>query len=190
MKYIITETQYKILSESLEFDKIYKETYPKMFRSVCMKYADGDYELADEFCQIGYIRVYEKLHTFRGEGSLEGWIRLVLSSSILDELRKRKSMNVSLSNFESDDDYVDILNIPDDEDYDDTLYMGKYSEKDIRNAIKSLPDKYRFVFYQYYFNKKTHPEIAKMMGIKPMSSRSQLSRAKDRIKEYLEKLDR
>ena len=88
MKYIITESQYKIIKESVEFEKIYKDTYPKMFRSVCMKYAKGDRDLADEFCQLGYLKVYDKLHTFRGEGSLEGWVRIVITRTILTELTR------------------------------------------------------------------------------------------------------
>ena len=55
MKYIITESQYKLLTETIEFDKVYKETYRNMFRSVCMKYAKGDYDLASDYC----VRLFE-----------------------------------------------------------------------------------------------------------------------------------
>ena len=83
MKYIITESQYRLLTETINFDEVYKQTYRNMFRSVCMKYAKGDYDLASDYCQLGYLRVNDKLSTFKGEGSLEGWIRRVISTTIL-----------------------------------------------------------------------------------------------------------
>jgi RNA polymerase sigma factor (sigma-70 family) len=186
MKYIITESQYKIIKESVEFEKIYKDTYPKMFRSVCMKYAKGDRDLADEFCQLGYLKVYNNLHTFRGEGSLEGWVRTVITRTILTELRGTKSIQMV-----SDFDYErnDIADEPE-TNFDGSDFMGKYSEQDIKNAINMLPKGYKFVFVQYFYNDKSHKEIAEMLGINEASSRSQLAKAKKKIKDYLENLKR
>jgi RNA polymerase sigma-70 factor (ECF subfamily) len=68
--------------------------------------------------------------------------------------------------------------------------MGKYSEQDIKNAIDTLPDGYKFVFVKYFFNDKSHKEIAKALGIDAGTSRSQLLKAKRKVKDYLEKLNR
>jgi RNA polymerase sigma-70 factor (ECF subfamily) len=68
--------------------------------------------------------------------------------------------------------------------------MGKYSAKDIRNAIETLPEGYMFVFYQYFYNNKSHREIANMLGVNEVTSRSQLSKAKKKVKDYLENLKR
>ena len=87
MKYIITESQYRLLTETINFDEVYKQTYRNMFRAVCMKYAKGDYDLASDYCQLGYLRVNDKLSTFKGEGSLEGWIRRVISTTLCNPLR-------------------------------------------------------------------------------------------------------
>jgi len=187
MRYIITESQYRVLTETIEFDEIYNETYPKMFRSVCMRYAKGDYDLASDYCQLGYVRVYEKLPTFRGEGSIEGWIRRILVTTIINEFRK-KERSLSMS---SDFDFErnDIADEPVEyfQPYD---LMGKYSEEDIKDAIDSLPEGQRFVFYEYYFNDKSHKEIAKILGADEGTSRSQLYKARNKVKKYLQSLDR
>jgi RNA polymerase sigma-70 factor (ECF subfamily) len=68
--------------------------------------------------------------------------------------------------------------------------MGKYSEQDIKDAIKSLPDGYKFVFVKYFFDDMSHKEIGKSLGIDSGTSRSQLLKAKRKIKDYLERLNR
>jgi RNA polymerase sigma-70 factor (ECF subfamily) len=186
MKYIITESQYKLIQESVEFDEIYKKTYPSMFRTVCMKYAKGDYDLASDYCQLGYVRVHDKLHTFKGEGSLEGWIRRVITTTILNEFRKKRSIETT-----NDFDFErnDVSDQPE-EKFEDIDFMGKYSAKDIRNAIASLSEGYLFVFYNYFYKDKSHKQIADMLGIDEGTSRSQLAKAKKKVKDYLENLKR
>ena len=187
MKYIITESQYRLLTETINFDEVYKQTYRNMFRSVCMKYAKGDYDLASDYCQLGYLRVNDKLSTFKGEGSLEGWIRRVISTTILNELRGKKSDIVTTKDF--DFERNDVSDEPD-EKYEDIEFMGKYTVSDIRKAMESLPEGYKVVFYQYFYNNKSHREIANMLGVDEATSRSQLARAKKKIKDYLENLKR
>jgi RNA polymerase sigma-70 factor (ECF subfamily) len=189
MKYIISESQYKILTETIVFEDVYKQTYPKMFRTVCMKYAKGDYDLANEYCQLGYVKVYHKLHTFKNEGSLEGWIRTVLTTTILNELRlKNRNKEIKTVN-DFDFERNDIADEPE-QKFDPTEFMGKYTEDDIEKAIASLPEGYKFVFTKYFYDDKSHKEIADELGIGEATSRSQLSKAKLRVKSYLENLKR
>ena len=82
MKVIVTEAQFKLLTESLNFSEVYKQTFPSVFRLICMKYAKGDYDLAQEYCQTGFIRVNQKLNTFSGEGSINSWVSKVVKNEI------------------------------------------------------------------------------------------------------------
>ena len=187
MKYIINESQYRLLIETIDFNDVYKKTYPTMFKSVCMRYANGDYDLAKDFCQLGYVKVYDKLHTFKNEGSIEGWVRRVITTRILDEV-KIKKRNIQTTN-DFDFERNDVLDEPQ-EKYEDIEFMGKYTVSDIKNAIESLSEGYKTIFNEYYYNEKSHREIANMLGIDEGTSRSQLSRAKKKIKDYLENLKR
>ena len=187
MKYIITESQYRLLIESVDFEELYKKTYPTMFRTVCMRYAKGDYDKASDFCQLGYVRVHNQLHTFKNEGSIEGWVRRVITTTILTEL-KPKVRKID-TNKDFDFEKNDVTDEPE-EKIEDIDFMGKYSAKDIHNAIASLPEGYLFVFYNYFYKDKSHKQIANMLGIDEGSSRSQLAKAKKKIKSYLENLKR
>lgn len=157
-----------------------------MFRQVCMKYSNGDYDLANDFCQLGYERVYSQLHKYSGEGSLEGWVRRVISNTILNEFRGKK--RVETTN-DYDFERLDVEDEPE-ERIEDIDFMGKYSANDIKKAISSLAEGYLFVFYQYFYKDKSHKEIANMLGIDEGTSRSQLAKAKKKVKEYLENLRR
>jgi RNA polymerase sigma-70 factor (ECF subfamily) len=177
MKVIISERQYKLLLENVSFDEVYKKTYPNMFRQVCMKYAKGDEDLAKDFCQIGYLRVNDKLNTYTGEGSLEGWVRRVLVTTIINELRKRSLDTTSDFDFERTDF--------EDAKYSEDWMGGSITTSDIINAIDSLPEAYRRVVFLHYFENKSLDEIGKMLGTHAGTQRGYLFRARNMLKEKL-----
>jgi len=185
MKIIIKESQLPLLLENLQFEEVYKKTYPKIFNSVCMRYAKGDYDLASEYCQLGFIKVYKNLHKYSNLGSLEGWVRRVVTNTINDEFKRQKRELETVPDFELDLERLDLSQEP--ESFEEISYMGKYPESLIRAAVNSLPDGYKYVFYNYYFGDKSYKEIADDLGIKEVTSRTQLHKAKKLFKDYLEK---
>jgi RNA polymerase sigma-70 factor (ECF subfamily) len=173
----------KLIESKLNFSEVYNQTYKKIFNSVCMRYAKKDYDLAQEYCQNGFIRVYKNLDKYSGTGNLEGWVNRVVTNEIINQLRSAKTKPQSDGGVD-----VNTLNIVDEpvEKEDEIEYMGKYSKQLIKRAIDSLPEGYKFVFIRYFFNDKSHKEIANELGIDEGTSRSQLAKAKAKIKQYLE----
>ena len=169
---------YKILTEDVDFDKAYRELFPKIYKSVCLKYAKGDGEKAQDFCQDGFIKAYNKLSQFRGD-NLSGWVSMIVRNNILDELRKEKGSKIQDFDFGRYDAKQ--------EEYDD-LFMGRYSEKDIQDAINTLSPQFQKVFRMYYFDGMKHHEIAKKLGISDSTSKTNLLRGKVKVKDFLEKL--
>jgi RNA polymerase sigma-70 factor (ECF subfamily) len=180
MKIILTESQYKtLINEGLDFDSIYKTFYPKMFNQVCLKYSNEDRDKADEYCQLGFIKVYEKMSMYDGTGSLEGWIRRTIINTIIDEIRREKR---GPKKKEVDFDRQDF----EDESPEEPLY----SLSDIKKAMETLPPSYRKVFELYYFDNMSHLEIADELGISDGTSKSNLFKAKAKIKSFLEDLNK
>lgn len=181
MKVIINESQFRLLMESISFEDVYKETYPIMFRQVCMKYAKGDEDLAKEYCQLGYIRVNENLHKFSGSGSIGGWVRRVINNTIINELRKTTldtSSDVDFERLDIEDTTYDIN--PD-------FFEGKLTASQIRRAVSELPEGYAKIITLYYFEDLSHDEIADLLNINPGTSRSQLFKGKKLLKGILYK---
>ena len=180
MKIIITESQYNaIINEGFDFDSVYKSLYPKMFKQVCLSYANGDRDKADEYCQLGFIKVYQKMGSYQNTGSIEGWVKRIIKNTIIDELRKnKKSPKMKDVDFE----ILDVL--------DDSPEEPLYSSSDIKNAMETLPPSYRKVFELYYFDNMSHLEIADELGISDGTSKSNLFKAKAKIKSFLEDLNK
>ena len=182
MKIIITESQYSdLINKSLDFNTIYKLYYPTIYREVCLKYSNGNTDMADEYCQLGFIKVNEKLDKYENIGNIEGWVRRVISNTILDELRKenrspkRKEVDFDFHNFDIED--------PSEEE-------PLFSSSDIKDAIESLAPSYKRVFNMYYLDNMTHQEIADELGINDGTSKSNLFKAKSKLKSYLENLNK
>ena len=199
MKIIISELQYKKLisndrvkesvepeieTRSIDFDVVYKDCYPKIFKQICLRYSDGDYEKAQDYCQGGFIRAYQKQGQFTGT-NVCGWIGSLMRNYIIDELRKEKRGGTRVS--------IDKTNLGSydmDDDMDDEFYSKKYSPDDVKAAIDDLSPKYKNVFIKYYVEGLPHQQIADELGINAGTSKSNAFKARKNVLDYLKNLKR
>jgi RNA polymerase sigma-70 factor (ECF subfamily) len=173
----------ELMRKDLVFEKIYKDFFPEVLRNVYATYANRDMDLAQDYCQLGFIKVYQNLSSFESENlkSLKCWIRQVVKNTIIDEIRKNKKKEDRDKNFNFNN--IEVL----EDEYDD-LFMGKYTEKDIQDSISSLPERQQKVFRLYYFSNLQHIQISDKLGITEGTSKSQLFKAKATVKKFLENL--
>lgn len=158
-------------------EELYRRFSPRMY-AVCLRYA-GKVEEAEDILQEGFIKVFKKMDSFRGDGSFEGWMRRIFVNTAIEHFRrKRYLMPVT----EKEENSIE----------------GKYTSalddlgaKDILALIQDLSPGYRTVFNMYVVEGYTHKEIAEMLGISEGTSKSQLSRAKvilqDMVRTYIDK---
>ena len=154
---------------------LYKQTAPKML-AVCMRYAKDRME-AEDVLQMGYIKVFQKIKEYRGEGSFEGWIRRVMVNTAIESYRKNlRSLNV----VEIDEAY---------EQPSTGFDFGTLGMQDLMKVIQKLADGYRMVFNMYAIEGYSHKEIGETLGISEGASKSQLSRARAILKEEIIKME-
>ncbi len=182
MKIKITESQYNrvILKESgntIEFSEIYNTLWDKMLNTVCRKYTI-DSDKAQDYCQNGFIKVYNNISKYDGKGSLEGWVRRVINNNILDELRKGK-----IEIDDRGDDGFDLSRLKSSED---TYEESKHSISEIVGLLTYLPPSYKRAFEMYYLDGLQHNEIGEILGISDSTSKTNLMKAKRLLKKYLE----
>jgi len=166
-----------ILRESItsaDMGKIYNDLWDEMLHHVCMKYTN-DINTAQDYCQNGFIKVYQNIHKKTGKGSLKGWIRRVINNNILDELRKKKIK------YTSDDS---VLGRIEDPTSSEDQYVEKISAIEIMRAAENLSPRFKEVF-DLYFDGYKHEEIAEKLGISVGTSKSNLFKAKANIRKYL-----
>ena len=161
-------------------EELYRRFSPRMY-GVCLRYA-GNAEEAQDILQEGFIKVYKKLDSFRGEGSFEGWIRRIFVNTAIEHFRRKIYQQPITEKHETtvEAQYLSVLD--------------ELAEKDILKLIQELSPGYRTVFNLYVVEGYTHKEIGDLLNISEGTSKSQLSRAKvvlqDLVKKFLEERNR
>lgn len=151
------------------------EQYSRKMMGVCMRYA-GNYDEAKDVLQDGFIKLFEKLSTYSGTGSFEGWMRRIFVNTALDAYRKNKQERALLDI----DDVGYYLSVKE-------LVTDEMAAEDLMKILQTIPTGYRAVFNMFAIEGYSHKEIGEMLGITESTSKSQYSRARDFLKNILEK---
>lgn len=154
-------------------EELYRRFSPRMY-AVCLRYA-GTAEEAQDILQEGFIKIFKKLTSFRGEGSFEGWIRRIFVNTAIEHFRRKKYLQPVTEREENtlEGNYISVLD--------------ELAERDILELVQQLSPGYRTVFNMYVVEGYTHKEIGDMLGISEGTSKSQLSRAKVILQEMVKK---
>jgi RNA polymerase sigma-70 factor (ECF subfamily) len=159
---------------------LYKAFYGKML-VICMRYAKDKDEALD-ILQDGFVKVFEKLKNFEFKGSLEGWIRRIMVNTAIDNIRKRKDV------FTKTDPELELEldSIADEEMNDDELEKIKSLKAEIIiKLIQQLSPAYRTVFNMFVIENMTHAEIAERLNINIGTSKSNLAKAKIKLRQLV-----
>lgn len=158
-------------------ETVYRRLEAPMFtvaRRLCRQRED-----AEEVLQEAFLEVVRSISRFRGDGSFEGWVRRITSSKALMRLRKRsRSRETSLDA----DEPLGPVEDPAHAAEHDAIHR----RLDLESALARLPDPTRAVVWLHDVEGYTHDEIARAMGRTTSYSKSQLSRAHARLREWLE----
>ena len=153
---------------------LYDRLAPRMF-PVCIRYV-GDREQAEDILQEGFITLFTRLDTYKGDGSFEGWARKIFVTTALMELRRKDALKMS-----------DDLEMARGMKTETVTQLQSIGYKDLMKLITQLPPGFRTVFNMYAIEGYSHKEIGEILGISETTSRTQLSRARlwlqNRIKE-------
>lgn len=128
---------------------------------------------AEDIMQESFLSAFRKINSYEGKVSFGAWLKKIVINRSLDYLKKRKVI------------FEEITEKLIDEEVNQFMDDREIDVKKIRAAIMRLPEGYRVVFSLYYLEGYDHDEIAAILKISPGSSRSQLHRAKKKLKTYL-----
>ena len=153
---------------------LYERYKVSLFR-LCLRYA-GDRAEAEDFLQESFIRIFNDLKNYRGEGAFGGWMRRVTLNAALQQLRKKSRR-------------------PDEMQFEPALHIleetaNLFDEMDaeaLTGMIQRLPPGYRAVFNLYVIEGFSHREIADMLGISESASKTQLFKAKAALRKMAQK---
>ena len=150
------------------------DRFSRVMMGLCLRYASSQEE-AEDMAQDGWIKVFEKLRSFRFEGSLEGWIKRIMVNTSLDSLRRNKKLTQPID--ESREDHASM--------HTDAEAFSRMSAKELMAVIRQLPSGYRTVFNLYAIEGYSHKEIGAMLNVSESTSKSQYVRAKASLQKML-----
>lgn len=151
--------------------ELFRRFAPVLF-TLCRQYARFDHE-AEDILQDAFIRIFEKLSSFRNEGSLEGWMRKITVQTAL-----RRYQKISYKNERAG------LDSAPEPSYFPEIY-AQLNEEELLKHIRSLPEGCRIVFNLFVFEGYSHQEIAKALDIGESTSRSQLAKARTILRQKI-----
>lgn len=158
--------------EAAAQEAFYRHFAPRLL-NVCVRYARTRAQ-AEDLVQESFIRVFERLGQFRGEGALEAWVRRIAVHTCLDhyrvEVRRWRELELDAA-YDVTSDSADAL--------------SRLAAEDLVALIARLPDIYRLVLNLYCVEGYSHKEIGEQLGIDERTSSSQLSRARRLLAELV-----
>jgi len=150
--------------------------------SVCLRMTNNTAE-AEDLTQDAFLQVFRKLATFRGDSALSTWLYRIAVNTVLMHFRKKSLKQISLDEPFSQD----AKTVRREYGSRDDRLTGCVDRIALARAIKELPDGYRTIFLLHEVEGYEHQEIAELLDCSVGNSKSQLHKAKLRIRELLGK---
>ena len=171
----------KIITEIREgnaksFKALYNAYAPK-FKGIAYRYTN-DADVANDMVQESFIKIYNNINSYKGDGNFEGWMKRILVNGCLNYIKKEKKYTFELG---------ESLNQEASSSWDEAIDILSFDE--IIAVINKLPVGYKTVFNLSVFDGYSHKEIGELIGITESASRSQLTKAKAKLKDELKKIN-
>jgi RNA polymerase sigma-70 factor (ECF subfamily) len=151
--------------------QIYKLYYKAMYNT-SLRIVNDTME-AEDIMQEAFLSAFEKIGTYSGTVSFGAWLKRIVINRSLDVLNKRKMI------LEDIDNHAYLRDDSSDEIESKQNFENRLES--VKEAIDRLPDGYRIILSLYLIEGYDHDEIGEIMGISSSTSRSQLSRAKQKL---------
>ncbi len=150
--------------------------------SLCLRMTGNTAE-ADDLAQEAFLQLFRKIATFRGESAFSTWLHRLAVNVVLMHLRRKGLPEVSLEETteptQEDGPRRDI-------GASDQTLVGSVDRVNIERAIERLPPGYRTIFVLHDMEGYEHNEIAEMMGCSIGNSKSQLHKARMKLRDLLQ----
>src|SRR5262249_22598263 len=165
--------------DSDAFAALFYAHRPRVY-SLCLRMTNNTAE-AEDLTQDAFLQVFRKLSTFRGDSALSTWLYRIAVNTVLMHFRKKALKQISL-----DEPYnQDARLVRREYGSRDGRLVGSVDRIALTRAIKELPVGYRTIFLLHEVEGYEHQEIAELLDCSVGNSKSQLHKAKLRIRELL-----
>lgn len=171
------------LGDSAAFEAIYKLYCGRVY-ALCLRMVRETGE-AEDLTQEAFMQLFRKIHTFRGESAFSSWLHRLTANVVLMHFRKKKLLSTSLEDVNATDE--ENAGHHCDFSAPDVRLTGLFDRVDLQTAFARLPQGYKAMFLLHDVQGYDHREIAEILGCSIGTSKSQLHRARIRLRALLHK---
>ncbi|WP_298506816.1 RNA polymerase sigma factor [uncultured Maribacter sp.] len=152
--------------------KLYKQYCDGMY-CVAMRFVKNEDD-AEDVLQESFVKAFQKIDQFKGEVTFGAWLKRIVVNKSIDFLKTKQEKLVALDE--------GVMHVVEDEDW---TIENRVTINEIRRAIDSLSEKYKYVVLMYLLEGFDHNEISEVLCITPTACRTRLLRGKGYLKEIL-----
>lgn len=165
--------------------RILYNTYYRLIRYIIYN-SIKDEEVTTELVEITFIKAFEKLNSFTESISFEAWLKTVAVNTVIDYLRRKKNENINIS---LDDENYTVQITEENRDPESDIIKSESLEL-LRIALSKLRFKYKNILELRYFKELSYEQISKELGVPVGTVKSDLNKAKRRLKQIFQKLSK
>jgi RNA polymerase sigma-70 factor (ECF subfamily) len=168
--------------EEEAFETLFHQHKQRVY-SLCLRMIGNTAE-AQELTQEAFLQVFRKIHTFRGDSAFSTWLYRLSMNIVLMRLRKKSLNELPLEDGDSEDEPRKEIAVA------DLTLQGSIDRLNLQRAVAQLPPGYRQAFVLHDVQGYEHNEIAAMLGFSVGNSKSQLHKARMRLRQLLQEAGR
>jgi RNA polymerase sigma-70 factor (ECF subfamily) len=162
------------------FERLY-QLHSRRVYALCLRMVTNPVE-AEDLTQDAFLQVFRKIRTFRGESGFSTWLHRLTVNIVLMRFRKMKHAELPLEDVQTSEENV---RLPLDPGADDLCLNGLIDRVNLSRAVEQLPYGYRQMFVLHDVQGYEHNEIAEILGCSVGNSKSQLHKARLRLRQLL-----
>ena len=167
--------------DAAAFERLYR-LHSRRVYSLCLRMVGNTAE-AEDLTQEAFLQLFRKIATFRGESAFSTWLHRLAVNVVLMKLRKKSGTETSLEEVTEPDE--ESGGPRRDFGAPDLALTGSIDRLNLQRAVEQLPPGYKAVFVLHDMQGYEHNEIATIMGCSIGNSKSQLHKARMRLRELL-----
>lgn len=165
------------VTKEAQFEILMKQYGRKILHFVYL--LTKDRSMAEDITQEVFVKVYQHLHTFRGESQIQTWIYKIALNEAKNQRRKWSFRRLFYS--------PNMDELKDARDHYSPRFLETIQKSELASLIMRLPWAYRQVIALHYFQELSIQEVGHILGLSEGATRNKLYRARNRLKEILQK---
>ena len=169
--------------DAAAFESLYRAHSRRVY-ALCLRMARNPVE-AEDLTQEAFLQMYRKIQTFRGESSFSTWLHRVTVNVVLMKLRRKRYNEVSIE--ESTERDEESFTPRGEFGQTDVRLSGSIDRINLQRAIEQLPRGFKSIFILHDIQGYKHNEIGEILGCSAGNSKSQLHKARMRLRALLKR---